>query len=111
MRRKAGRCARGWMRNRRCRRPKSNGSRWWREKEGTRAAVKVRISDFLYSDLTGLPIALYSDQEVVQKTDAVYTHVLRTYPTVPSPYYESVVGVQGRTCVRPMYINIRRGLA
>ena len=55
----------------------------WRDKEGTRDAVKVRISDFLYSDATGLPIALYSDQEVVQKADAVYPMCSAHIP--PSP--------------------------
>ncbi len=41
------------------------------------------------------------DQGVVQKADVVYTHVLHTYPTVLSPYYESVVGVRGAPVCAP----------
>jgi type I restriction enzyme S subunit len=42
----------------------------------------------LWSDETGLPAADYSAAEVETKTDDVFRHVFRVYPTVPSPYCE-----------------------
>ena len=60
----------------------------WREKETTRAAVKVEVRDFLWSDETGLPRA-YSDADVDSRADEVFRHLYRAYPTVPSPYYVS----------------------
>ena len=61
----------------------------WREKEATRDAVKVAIHDFLYSDDTGLPTDAYSDDEVTVRTDEIFRHVFRVYPTLPSPYYDT----------------------
>ena len=62
----------------------------WREKEATQSAVKVAIHDFLYSDETGLPAGAYSDDEVEATSEAVFAHVYRAYPTVPSPFYDAV---------------------
>ena len=62
----------------------------WREKEATRSAVRVIIHDFLYSDETGLPADAYSDGDVTAKSEAVFAHVFRAYPTVPSPFYDAV---------------------
>ena len=62
----------------------------WREKEATQCAVKVAIHDFLYRDETGLPAGAYSDDEVETTTEAVFAHVYRAYPTVPSPFYDDV---------------------
>src|SRR5690606_33881348 len=59
----------------------------WRDKEATRDGVRVAIHDFLYSDRTGLPVDLYTVADVEEKTDAVYAHVYRVYPVVPSPFY------------------------
>ncbi len=61
----------------------------WREKEATRDAVKTAIRYFLWDEITGLPVDSYAEAEVTQKTDAVFTHVFRVYPTVPSPFFES----------------------
>ena len=58
----------------------------WRDKESTRDAVRLTIQDYLWSEQTGLPSA-YSEREVEDKTEAVFVHVFRAYPTVPSPYY------------------------
>jgi type I restriction enzyme, R subunit len=58
----------------------------WREKETTRDAVFVTITNFLYDDRTGLP-QRYTEAEVKVKADSVFTHIFRAYPTVPSPYY------------------------
>jgi type I restriction enzyme, R subunit len=63
----------------------------WREKESTRDAVQVAIRNFLYADNTGLPVDRYTEEEIKTKSTAVYTHILRAYPTVPSPYYASAV--------------------
>ena len=60
----------------------------WRDKEATRGAVHVTIRDFLWSDETGLPAGGYSDEEVEARSDDVFRHVFRAYPTLPSPYYE-----------------------
>ncbi len=59
----------------------------WRDKESSRDAVKTAIGDFLWSDKTGLPISVYSEDEVNTKTEDVFRHVYRVYPTLPSPYY------------------------
>ncbi|MCH8876198.1 MAG: type I restriction endonuclease subunit R [Chloroflexi bacterium] len=60
----------------------------WRDKEATRDAVRVTIRDFLWSDKTGLPVGLYSEDDVELRAEDVFRHVFRAYPTVPSPYYE-----------------------
>ena len=60
----------------------------WQEKEATRDAVRVAIDDFLWSDRTGLPDD-YTDPEVDARSEAVFRHVFRVYPTVPSPYYQT----------------------
>jgi type I restriction enzyme R subunit len=61
----------------------------WRDKEGTRDAVRSTIHDFLYSDKTGLPAA-YSDDEIRDRSEKAFQHVFYAYPTVPSPIYGSV---------------------
>ena len=63
----------------------------WRDKEATRDAVRLAIRDFLWSDTTGLPVDNYSEEDVVQRAEDVFRHVFRAYPTVPSPFYRSVV--------------------
>ena len=62
----------------------------WRDKETTRDAVRVTITDFLYSDDTGLPVDLYTEDDVTRKAKNVFRHVFPAYPAVPSPYYEAV---------------------
>ena len=62
----------------------------WREKEATQSAVKVAIHDFLYRDETGLPAGAYSHDDVTAMTEAVFAHVYRAYPAVPSPFYDDV---------------------
>jgi len=59
----------------------------WREKEATRDAVHVAIQDFLWDDRTGLPAPAYSDNDIKIKTDGVFRHVYRVYPTIPSPFF------------------------
>ena len=59
----------------------------WRDKEETRAAVKVVIYNFLWNDKTGLP-SHYSEEDIEKGVEAVFHHVYRAYPSVPSPYYE-----------------------
>ena len=60
----------------------------WREKEATRDAVRVAIKNFLWSDKTGLPVDSYTEDDVQTRSDEVFRHVFRVYPTVPSPYYQ-----------------------
>ena len=59
----------------------------WRDREATRDAVRVAIHNFLYKEDTGLPADSYTDEEVTMKSEEVFVHVYRAYPTVPSPYY------------------------
>jgi len=62
----------------------------WRDKEATRDAVRGAIRDFLWNDETGLPVDLYSEDEVTHKAEDVFRHVFWAYPTLPSPYYQAV---------------------
>ncbi len=59
----------------------------WREKEATRDAVRTTIYNYLYSDITGLPLESFSEDDVNEKTEEVFHHIFRVYPTVPSPFY------------------------
>ncbi|MBA7569273.1 hypothetical protein ES708_11012 [subsurface metagenome] len=61
----------------------------FQDKEPTRDAVKVLIRDFLWDDATGLPVD-YTKNDINKKTEAVFYHVYRSYPTIPSPYYATV---------------------
>lgn len=58
----------------------------WRDKESTRDAVFTTIWNFLWSDDTGLP-ETYSEEEIKVKTEDIFRHIHRAYPTIPSPYY------------------------
>lgn len=60
----------------------------WREKESTRDAVRQAISDFLYSDKTGLPEA-YTYDEVKSRSEGVFQYMFYAYPTVPSPLFHT----------------------
>ncbi|NOQ32651.1 MAG: HsdR family type I site-specific deoxyribonuclease [Methanosarcinales archaeon] len=59
----------------------------WRDKEATRDSVRVTISNFLWSDKTGLPVESYTEADVKTISAEVFRHVYRAYPTVPSPCY------------------------
>jgi type I restriction enzyme, R subunit len=58
----------------------------WRDKESTRDTVFLEIKNFLYDDKTGLPES-YTIEDIDLKSAAVFEHVYRAYPSVPSPYY------------------------
>jgi len=60
----------------------------WRDKESTRDAVRLAIRDFLWSEETGLPLNSYTEADVKIKSEEVFVHIFRAYPTLPSPYYE-----------------------
>ena len=51
----------------------------WREKESTTAEVKTFIHDFLWDESTGLPVGIYSPEEVNEKTELVFDHIFRQY--------------------------------
>ncbi len=59
----------------------------WQDKEPTRDEVKVLIKNFLWDEKTGLPVDFYTQDDVERKSEEVFCHVYRAYPTVPSPYY------------------------
>ncbi|MDQ1272738.1 MAG: type restriction enzyme subunit, partial [Planctomycetota bacterium] len=59
----------------------------WQDKEPTRDEVKVLIRNFLWDEKTGLPVNFYTQDDVARKSEEVFFHVYRAYPTVPSPYY------------------------
>ncbi len=58
----------------------------WRDTESTRDAARLTIQDYLWNENTGLP-ETYFEGDVRDKTEVVFVHVFRAYPTVPSPYY------------------------
>ena len=62
----------------------------WQDREPSRDTVKVIIRDFLWNETTGLPVNFYTVNEVEKKTEEVFYHICRAYPTVPSPYYATV---------------------
>lgn len=49
---------------------------WW-EKESTRDEVKGTIKDFLWADSTGLPVDSYTDEEIDEKTDSVFSYLIQ----------------------------------
>jgi len=59
----------------------------WRDKEATRDSVKITIHNYLWRDDIGLPFPTFSETDVTEKIAAVFAHVCRVYPTLPSPYY------------------------
>jgi len=59
------------------------------ENETTRDAVRLSIYNFLWDEETGLPVELYSEDEVAQKAEEIFKHVYRVYPIIPSLYYEN----------------------
>ena len=60
----------------------------WQDRETTRDDVRVETHNFLYSEAAGLPEDFYTEDDVEIKTDEVFKHVFRVYPTIPSPFYE-----------------------
>lgn len=56
-------------------------------RESDREGVLTRILRAKIEEFNpGLPAA-YSDEDIRDKAEAVFVHVFRAYPTVPSPYY------------------------
>lgn len=49
------------------------------EKDATQAQVRTFIYDFLYDDQTGLPDTEYSEDEVKQKSEMVYSYLYQQY--------------------------------
>ena len=82
----------------------------WRDKEATRDAVRLTIRDYLYSDQNGLP-EIYSVEEVSDRTEAVFVHVFRAYPTVPSPYYANIASSRIGPAVVNLVVDVGWGIA
>ena len=61
----------------------------WRDKEATRDAVINTIRNYLWNEATGLPVNSFAEEDVQIKTDEVFRHIYRAYPTVPSPYFSA----------------------
>ena len=59
----------------------------WREKEATKAEVKTFIRNFLWDESTGLPIGVYTPEEVDEKTQVVFEHIFRQYPDADKNIY------------------------
>lgn len=51
----------------------------WRDKESTVADVHTFIRDFLWDEERGLPVNVYSIDEVSKRTELVFAHVYRQY--------------------------------
>jgi len=58
----------------------------WKSREATRDSIHLMIRNHLWSEDTGLP-ETYSEADVQDRAEAVFVHVYRAYPTVPSPCY------------------------
>lgn len=59
----------------------------WREKEATQSEIKMFIYDFLYNDKTGLPVDVYTEDDVKRKSETVFNYVFQQYPSAVSPAY------------------------
>jgi type I restriction enzyme, R subunit len=59
----------------------------WRDRESTRDSLLVTIHNYLWRDDIGLPSPTFSETDVTEKIAAVFAHIYRAYPTLPSPYY------------------------
>jgi type I restriction enzyme R subunit len=57
----------------------------WRQKEGTRDAVRTFIYDYLYDETTGLSADYYSDNEVEALSEEVFRHVFQQYAAGKQP--------------------------
>ena len=51
----------------------------WRQRESTRDAIRLAIHDYLWSDGTGLPVNSYDEDDINEKTDAVFQHVYQAF--------------------------------
>ena len=48
----------------------------WKVTQASKAAVQAKIHDFLYDDKTGLPVGVYSEEEVDEKSEDVFINLL-----------------------------------
>jgi len=64
----------------------------WPDKESSRAEVKTTIHNFLYSDDTGLPVDLYTEEEVEEKNG-------RSLPPHPASLSESAFALLQVGCL------------
>jgi type I restriction enzyme, R subunit len=60
-------------------------------KETTRDDIKTAIKDFLWEETTGLP-GCFSEQEILEKTDEVFAHILRGARNSSGFWQDSVSG-------------------
>ena len=51
----------------------------WYERENTKAEVKTFIHNFLWDERAGLPVEAYTPDEVEQKSDQVFDHIVHQY--------------------------------
>lgn len=60
----------------------------WVAKQETRAGVRVSIHNFLYDEVTGLPLSYGTEEaDITPFSEKVYEHVRQKYPCLPSPVY------------------------
>jgi type I restriction enzyme R subunit len=59
----------------------------WKGKRQTKAQIKQLIHDYLYSDETGLPLDVYTEEEVQKLADVVYLHVYQQYESASENAY------------------------
>lgn len=64
----------------------------WKEKRQTQAQVQQLILDYLYDEKTGLPLGVYSDEEVKSLADVVYLHVYQQYESATESVYAAAGG-------------------
>jgi len=59
----------------------------WRIKTTTQAQVQALIFNFLYDDETGLPVDIYSDEEVKTLAEELFRHVYVVFPDAVANVY------------------------
>jgi len=66
----------------------------WTEKRQTQAQVQQLILDYLYNEDTGLPVGIYTDEEVKAAAGVVYLHVYQQYESATATSY-AMTGTAG----------------
>ena len=64
----------------------------WKAKRQTQAQVHQLIHDYLYDEKTGLPVDVYTDEEVGALAERVYLHVYQQYEGDSESVYAADAG-------------------
>jgi len=73
----------------------------WKEKRQTQAHVQQLIYDYLYDENTGLPVDVYTDEEVKELSNVIFFHVYQQYESVSENVYMMAAGGGAVTTAGP----------